>query len=149
MCRHQKLFSIVCTPIRYVTLHFRNCVSKSKRSARNDSVLDLANEDWLQVSVPLLSEARRVLTPSPKTQYLSRMQRHSGARSPPTLMPTLVILPNYVNTLNIFFSLYISIHVFLSEFVYIPLNFPLSLSVLFIACFIVIFMYFVVSGTVV
>ena len=132
-----------------MTLHFRNRVSKSKRSARNDSVLDLANEDWLQVSVPLLSEARRVLTPSPKTQYLSRMQRHSGARSPPTLMPTLVILPNYVNTLNIFFSLYISIHVFLSEFVYIPLNFPLSLSVLFIACFIVIFMYFVVSGTVV
>ena len=132
-----------------MTLHFRNRVSKSKRSARNDSVLDLANEDWLQVSVPLLSEARRVLTPSPKTQYLSRMQRHSGARSPPTLMPTLVILPNYVNTLNIFFSLYISIHDFLSEFVYIPLNFPLSLSVLFIACFIVIFMYFVVSGTVV
>ena len=132
-----------------MTLHFRNRVSKSKRSARNDSVLDLANEDWLQVSVPLLSEARRVLTPSPKTQYLSRMQRHSGARSPPTLMPTLVILPNYVNTLNIFFSLYISIHVFLSEFVYIPLNFPLSLTVLFIACFIVIFMYFVVSGTVV
>ena len=132
-----------------MTLHFRNRVSKSKRSARNDSVLDLANEDWLQVSVPLLSEARRVLTPSAKTQYLSRMQRHSGARSPPTLMPTLVILPNYVNTLNIFFSLYISIHVFLSEFVYIPLNFPLSLTVLFIACFIVIFMYFVVSGTVV
>ena len=131
MCRHQKLFSIVCTPIRYVTLHFRNRVSKSKRSARNDSVLDLANEDWLQVSVPLLSEARRVLTPSPKTQYLSRMQRHSGARSPPTLMPTLVILPNYVNTLNIFFSLYISIHVF---FIRVCLH-SLKLSTIIICTF--------------
>ena len=39
----------------------------SKRSTRNDSVLDLPNEDWLQVSAPLLSEAQRVLTPSLKT----------------------------------------------------------------------------------
>lgn len=78
------------------------------------------------------------------------MQRHSGASSPPTSMPTLVKLPKYVNTLNIFFLLYISIHVFYQSLFTLPLNFPLSLSILScINCFIVIFMYFVVSRMVV
>ena len=58
------------------------------------------NVDWLHVSATLLSMAQRVLTPSLE-HSLSSIQRHSGARCPPTSIRRIRIrLSKYVNTLN-------------------------------------------------
>ena len=88
----------------YLSTLFNTRSSVSKRPNRNDSDLDLPECRLATGQRPFTFRGSKGFNTLPKTSNLSKIQRHSGARCPPTSIRRIRILrlSKYVNIFNIF-----------------------------------------------